>query len=69
MIVVSDAGPLIYLGAVGHLELLPAQFDRVLLPDAVWDEVVGHGKALPGADAVRDARWIDVRDVADEAIG
>ena len=69
MIVVSDAGPLIYLGAVGHLELLPAQFNRVLVPEDVWNEVVGHGEALPGADAVRQAQWIDVRKVADDAIG
>lgn len=68
MIVVSDAGPLIYLGAVGQLELLPAQFERVLVPDAVWNEVVGHGAALPGADAVREAKWIDVRTVADDAV-
>lgn len=69
MIVVSDAGPLIYLGAVGQLELLPSQFERVLVPDAVWKEVVGHGESLPGANAVREAQWIDFRTVADEAVG
>lgn len=69
MIVVIDAGPLIYLGAVGQLELLPAQFERVLVPDAVWNEVVGHGEARSGADAVRRAQWIDVRTVADDAVG
>ena len=69
MIVVSDAGPLIYLGAVGQLDLLSSQFERVLVPEAVWNEVVGHGEALPGADAVREAQWIDVRAVADDAVG
>lgn len=68
MIVVSDAGPLIYLGAVGHLDLLAAAFKRVSVPAAVWDEVVGYGEDLPGADAVRAARWIDVRQVPDEEV-
>ena len=43
MIVVSDAGPLIYLGSVGQLALLHALFGRVIVPRQVWDEVVGTG--------------------------
>jgi predicted nucleic acid-binding protein len=41
LIVVSDAGPLIHLDEVGSLDLL-GDFDKVLVPDAVWSEVLKH---------------------------
>lgn len=62
MIVVSDAGPLIYLGGVGRLELLRDLFGRVVVPRQVWDEVVGAGAERPGSAAAAAASsWIDVR--------
>ena len=61
MIVVSDAGPLIYLASVGHLALLQDLFGRVVVPRQVWDEVVGAGTGRPGSAAVAAASWIDVR--------
>ena len=44
-LVVCDAGPLIHLDEVGCLDLL-ADFSEVLVPDAVWVEVLKH---RPGA--------------------
>ena len=61
MIVVADAGPLIYLGGVGQLALLQGLFGRVVVPRQVWDEVVGAGTGRLGSDAVAAASWIDVR--------
>jgi predicted nucleic acid-binding protein len=58
VIVVSDAGPLIYLGGVERLALL---FGRVVVPRQVWDEVVSPGVERPGSAAVAAAAWIDVR--------
>ena len=40
-VVVCDAGPLIHLDELGCLDLL-ADFDRVLVPPAVWEEVEHH---------------------------
>jgi predicted nucleic acid-binding protein len=68
MIVVSDAGPLIYLGAVGHLSLLHLLFDRVVVPGAVWREVVVVGADRPGAAATRAATWIQVLHADDRAV-
>lgn len=68
MIVVSDAGPLIYLGAVGHLSLLQRLFDRVVVPEAVWREVVVVGADRPGAAATRAATWIQVLPVDARAV-
>ena len=68
MIVVSDAGPLIYLGSVGQLALLQELFDRVVVPRQVWDEVVGAGAGRLGSAAVAAASWIDVRTPADSPL-
>src|SRR6185295_8291470 len=43
--VVCDAGPLIHLDEIGHLELL-SDFQAVFVPAQVWDEVERH---RPGA--------------------
>lgn len=40
-LVVCDAGPLIHLDEVGCVDLL-ADFSEVLVPDAVWREVLRH---------------------------
>jgi len=61
VIVVSDAGPLIYLGGVGRLALLRDLFGRVVVPRQVWDEVVGASAERPGSAETAAAPWIDVR--------
>ncbi len=67
MIVVSDAGPLIYLGAVGHLDLLRLMFGHVLVPEAVWREVVDLGAGRPGSNETRAATWLVVTHANQEA--
>lgn len=64
MIVVPDAGPLIYLGGANELELLRKLYDEVVVPRVVHDEVVVAGVGLPGAREVGACRWIRVQDVA-----
>ncbi|WP_244083925.1 hypothetical protein [Desulforhabdus sp. TSK] len=53
MKVVSNASPLINLARIGRLSLLPRIFDRLLIPEAVWQEVVEEGQGQPGADEIR----------------
>ena len=43
MIVISNSSPLIALAKVGLLGLLKALFGEVIIPRAVWAEVVEHG--------------------------
>lgn len=68
MIVVADASPLIALARIGRLEVLNTLFGRLLLPEAVWREVVGAGLDRAGAIAVSQAPWMERRAVADTGL-
>lgn len=63
MIVVSDASPLLNLAIIGQLALLPDLYSEVIIPQAVYDEIVVMGRDMPGASDVRDAQWIVTRKV------
>jgi predicted nucleic acid-binding protein len=62
-LVIADTGPLNYLILIGHIDLLPALFEKVVLPTAVQSELASS-KAPP---LVRHwianlPAWLDVRD-------
>ncbi|ASJ11616.1 DUF3368 domain-containing protein [Thermococcus thioreducens] len=65
MIVVADSGPLIALAKIGKLHVLHELFGTVVIPRAVWVEVVERGKRKPGSEEVRNAEWIEVVEVRD----
>ena len=50
MLIVSDASPIIALAVCGKLDLLDRLFDRVCIPQAVYDELAVPGK--PQADKI-----------------
>lgn len=64
-LVVADTGPVNYLLLIGHIEILPALFDKVILPSIVRDElaeakaphIVRNWIAQPPA-------WLEVRQIA-----
>jgi predicted nucleic acid-binding protein len=68
MIIVSDTSPLINLAAVGQLDLLRQLYQHVILPQAIYDEVVIAGAGQPGAVEVKTAIWIETRHVHDQAL-
>jgi len=60
---VTNSSVLIALSAIDRLDLLSRRFpDGVLIPRAVWREVVETGQGRPGAAAVQAAQWITVCD-------
>lgn len=59
MIVVADAGPIIHLSLIGRIDLLPALYGRILVPELVYQEVVGQGTDLPGSAELDRAAWAD----------
>lgn len=62
MIVVSDASPLAALSAIQQVDLLAQLYGRVLIPEAVWRELVA-GKRHAGRNQVLNAPWIERRSV------
>jgi predicted nucleic acid-binding protein len=59
MKVISNSSILIGLSAIGRLELLHQRFSEgVIVPDAVWKEVVETGHGRTGAVQVANAEWI-----------
>ena len=52
---VSDSSPLIHLAKIEALELLSRLYSRILIPPAVWREVVEESDGRPGAVEVQKA--------------
>ena len=68
MIVVADSSPLIALARVRRLDLLRSLFGQLLVPDAVWREVVEDGADRLGATDVAEATWIERRTIVDSSL-
>ena len=63
MKVVSNSSPLINLAWIDQLHLLPEFYGEILIPEAVWDEIVIQGSGQPGAKEVGNSAWITARKV------
>jgi predicted nucleic acid-binding protein len=68
MSVVSNASPLINLARIGQLELLAQLYGELVVPEAVWREVVLEGAGQPGAKELERAPWIQVRSAANREL-
>ena len=66
--IISNTSPLLYLAKLGKLELLKILFNRVVIAEEVYKEVVVRGKergfidALAVEKAINDG-WIEVREI------
>jgi uncharacterized protein len=68
VIVVCDASPIIALSAVGRLSLLHQLYGKILVPEAVAQEVTSGRSGQPGADELRTSDWITVQAVQDSVL-
>lgn len=68
MSVVSNASPLINLARIDQLDLLQKLYGELLIPEAVWEEVVIEGAGQPGADEIKAASWIKVQAGANRSL-
>jgi len=61
--VISDSSPLIYLSKLGRFDLLRSLYGSLIVPKAVWDEIVLGGTGLAEADNLRRAKdqgWVRI---------
>ncbi len=63
--VICNASPLIALSSISQLELLEKIFKKVIIPEAVYKEVVEEGKGKTGAKEVEKyvGKWIELKKV------
>ena len=64
---VVNTTPLVALGQIGRLDLLRRLFDKVLIPEVVYQESVSGGDSRPGAEEIREATWIVQRELPGES--
>ncbi len=67
MTVISNSSPLITLANAKRLHLLQGVFEEVIIPYAVYDEVVVQGRMRPGAENIAAAQWVVCRQVENQA--
>lgn len=63
MIVVSDTSPITNLAAINKLDLLQRLYGNIIIPLAVYNEMVSAG-TVPGAVEVQTLPWIQTQTVA-----
>ena len=56
--IVSDAGPIIIFARIVRLSLLRDVTGSLLIPDAVYEEIVVNKGGMPGAAEVAQSAWI-----------
>lgn len=59
MTIVSNASPLIGIARIDKLDLLRELYGELVIPEAVWHEVVVRGAGQPGAEQIKASGWIN----------
>ncbi len=68
MKVVSNSSTLIALARINHLDILEKVVKKLIIPSAVYDDIVIKGAGRSGAIEVREAKWIEKRNVSDQEL-
>lgn len=68
MIVVCDTSPITNLAAVDHLWLLQKLYRQIIIPEAVFNELIDARFAVPGSDEVKAYGWIQTRAVQNQQL-
>lgn len=66
MKVVSNSSTLIALARINHLDILEKVVKKLIIPPAVYDDIVIKGAGRPGSAEIRQAKWIEKRNVSDQ---
>ncbi len=67
MIVVADTSPINYLILIGHIEILPRIYGKIIVPTAVWNELVDPDSPAKVREWIANApAWIEQRSFAGE---
>jgi predicted nucleic acid-binding protein len=65
---VADSGPILSFARAERFDLLRRIVDALIIPDAVYDDIVVRGAGKPGAEEVVQASWIRRRSVQNRTL-
>lgn len=68
MIVISDTSAITNLAAIAQLKLLPLLYGQVIIPEAVYRELVDIDPPVPGGAEVQTANWLEVKLIASREV-
>ena len=68
MIVVSNTSPISNLAAIGQLELLQQLYGNIIIPPAVYQELINSGDAELATLAVQTLDWIQTQPISDRVL-
>lgn len=60
-LIVADSSPLISFARARKLHLIEKICNKIIVPPAVYDEIVVRGKDKPGAEELKKASWISIQ--------
>jgi predicted nucleic acid-binding protein len=67
MSIVADAGPILSFAGANRLDLLRQVVSALVIPDAVYADIVVQGTGKPGSSEVQTASWITREAVQDRS--
>ena len=68
MIVISNTSLISNLAAIGQLDLLQQLYGTIIIPQAVYQELINSGDAEPATLAVQTLDWIQTQPVSDRVL-
>jgi predicted nucleic acid-binding protein len=68
VIVISDTSAITNLAAIDHLKLLSLLYDQVIIPEAVYRELVDIDPPVSGSTEVQTASWLEVKPIANREV-
>lgn len=68
MKVVCNSSTVIALARISRLDILEKVVKSLMIPPAVYDDIVTKGAGRPGAAEVKEAKWIEKRNVSEREL-
>jgi predicted nucleic acid-binding protein len=68
VIIASNTSPIINLASINQLELLSKLYENILIPEAVYQEIVIIGAGQPGSLEVKEFDWINFKPVENQIL-
>jgi uncharacterized protein len=68
VIVISDTSVITNLAAIQHLYLLPQLYNQIIIPEAVYRELVDIDPPVLGTLEIQAASWVEIRQVVNRGV-